>query len=1393
MVKQFIYIFLLLAIITMAMYLVYIHYHLAEIEEFTYLGQYTDHGDRVLGTSDMSKMTRVSYANQCNKIAIDKGHPYFGLEYGDECYTGLLKKDNNEFMPLKNTDANGNHLPGVMKRDSVKNGAIRKLSFNNNKQSTLPTSATDNTRVNSGGGWAESIYKSNLNVKFNSSTAPNAITSEVSVKPQAEHFESGTLIEGNTGLSDINVNSFKDQPLPDGVTSGMTIEQIHDKLGFSVSDYDTFIYVLLTIVKLPVKTTVQKIPSPPATNTYGYLKNTDSYGYDLSQPYGEVKYCKTLCDADPNCGGFGYDRRNNANRCFLKDKRIYPAKGGNLQKLDNFDHYWKLDKFDIKYDNNYNVLQNIDAYGYDIRNFQGTFNACKTQCDTNPDCGGFGYYRSRSRCYLKNKDMYPQGESQVLPDFDTYWKPTKVTAKLQDTQPESQPAYLLDFEGYPQFIYHLANVKGIKSAGELYNSLSVNAFTTMEGLTTNLPQTSSLTISSPVEVVDNNIINSASNYNIKLSKNSLSILRQTHPNKGEINKSLGLFQSYGVKNLENWYNFKKKLATIGKIENQSDRDIIQTLRKFGYTTFDTIEENGIDKFTKPYTNFGFNANSPIIDSAGYFQYFLNIGVNKSNFVDFVGSYGLQKFNTKKYKVNASTFFDNSDINSSNPGLYWLMKSIEFYYNRYTFDNFINQINRMGEISQIATASTQEDLKKYVLNITFAKTDDIINKFKIFIKTIKSIDINTFNEYDSFLSYYSNLKIRITNLQIFIVQFRYYYMFLSKGMEIEYTPQAQGATDIEHALVSDFMNPKIATRYSLIKWFLYNISKVDKFNLDENDDFSNLMYKAIQYGWDYKTIATDSPIGNSYTDMVRQGFASMTEVFTSIAESFMGIDPFTTMNVRNEQTELQSFGVIPMNEYNTQMLKLFDTYGIKQWSDIMQYVLRFNKLRIPFNGDPNIPNPKKNVFDAKYNASSTLALFGKFGITTKNEGLDLFDHLLDVVKVPSSEEMFRFINTLYRFGVRYSTYYDFYTWFDYDHLNLVYKMNEWDTNYEIFYMFLGDLMSISNGEVPFDYANGRTNFETLVQNMQSDIFVAYNDIHGNSHKSLVFFGNVLKLNIYPDIFRKIFYIMKSYDGVILGGNYKCNPTLCNHLIDWVTPRVTGDAKSSYQKTLQAYIDTEFNQTPYVKQDGTPTNTPDVFVMPGIFNVFNYETTNSIELQTDKTLSEELKDNPANLTDKPNTFNLAFCIEALAGSEANAMTTCQYNITRTKKLELIDAMLPNMIQYNIDKYNTDPVRSANTIKTYNQNVDTINFLILYPLFAFEIIVGAISNPAGPSLNNPPSSLPNSNYSVYYDPNEDYTFTNNAKAMNKNYNVNGIQNTKRPPVFSSDTLQYSDVSNV
>ena len=65
-----------------------------------------------------------------------------------------------------------------------------------------------------------------------------------------------------------------------------------------------------------------------------------------------------------------------------------------------------------------------------------------------------------------------------------------------------------------------------------------------------------------------------------------------------------------------------------------------------------------------------------------------------------------------------------------------------------------------------------------------------------------------------------------------------------------------------------------------------------------------MDKAIEYGWSYETIYTDSNIGNSYADFVRQGFSTIADTFTgtlsAISESFMGQESFKTLDVKNEQ-------------------------------------------------------------------------------------------------------------------------------------------------------------------------------------------------------------------------------------------------------------------------------------------------------------------------------------------------------------------------------------------------------------------------------------------------------------------------------------------------------------
>jgi hypothetical protein len=1397
MVKQFIYIFLLLAIITVALYLVYIHYNLAEIEEgFQYIGTYKDYGDRILGTSDMNKVPRVTNADECNEIAQSKGHPYFGLEW-NECHTGLLTQNSDgTYGPLKNTGSDGKLLSpdGKTTRNWVNEPTNTKL---NNPETAFGwgvpqyeqmNSTSAKGTVNAGGGWLMSLYKADNNTILNSTTNKNSPITNSIIDTSYEYFESGTLREG------FDVKDFKNQPLPKGINDSMTIEEINQRLGFHVDvvNYDSFIKFLYYKIHLPVKTLQQNTPPANTTNTnitnkYGVLKNMDSAGNDITYMDGTLDDCKNACNENTNCAGIGFDRRNNKTGCYIKNRNMFPN-GGPLAPLPNFDTYWN----ESRILSNYKFLPNTDSMRNDIIQFQPTtVQDCAKECNSRTNCAGFGFSRrnmDKNKCYLKTTNMYPNGQKQDLPNFDIYWNPNKIPDKNKKPTPK-----IIMFDGYPQFIHHLVT-KGIKSYAQLKRSHNVNdGFTTIEGATT---------FDLQIPGIDNNIVQSSSDFRINLSNSSFPKLIQNNTGMSEVKISFQELHGFGITDLQHWYDFKDKLSKIGVLTGYSDSSIIQTLKDFGYTTFQMIEEIGIDKFTDPYDKFGFKPESPIIGFDGYFGYLKSINVDKSNFNDFVGESGLQQFNTSNYTVNASTFFVNSDINSNNPGLYWLMKSIDFMYDSSTFDTFVTQVKKMGIITPITTAATQEDLKNYVLHLTVNPTDDIIRKFKIFIKTINSIEINTFKNYTDFVTYYSvYLKVEITNLQIFIVQFRYYYIFLSKGMDSAYkhvTPVTDatgvtGTTDApadEKTLVSDFMNDKITTPYHKILWFLTEICNLKNFDINRRDDFSKLMHKAIQYGWDYETIATDSPIGNSYTDMVRQGVTSITEMFSSIAESFMGRDPFTNMNVGDEQTALYSFSVIPMYQYNPQMLGLFGKYSITQWDDIMQYVVRFNKLMIPFNGDPNIPNPKNNPSNKDYNASTTLALFAKFGVKNGTEGLDLFDHLLHVVKVPSAKEMFRFINTLILFKVTYSTYDEFYRWFESDHLHLVYG-NNGNPNYEIFYMFLGDLMALSNAAVPFDYAEGRNNFETLVQNMQLDVFVTYTDETG-VHTYQIHTGNEYKLNHYPSVYRRIFFINYSYDKLI-SSTYGCSTAICNNLMDWTTPHIRPDrpgiVNKTYKNTLLPYINLDYKPSVDVGPDGNATPDPMfTWYLPGIKNVFSY-LTQDVELSPKVPLNDSSQPT-AQLTDKNDRFNLAFCIGALTGNEATTLKTCQYNITNDYKIQLINKMIPNMIQKNIDTNNNpNGQRSSSTVPIYNKNVETINFLILYPLLAFEIIAGAMSNPCK-SVSGCPE-LPENNYDTLFDGTLDYTYTNNTRAMNANYNVGGQPNTMRPDVFGPNTFKLSTTS--
>jgi len=185
MVKQFVYIFLLLTIITVSLYLVYIQFTGECVEGFdanNYIGTYDDYPDRIIGTARGDRITNpVNTAEECNNIASQRGHPYFGIEWR-ECHTGFLDTTSTpkEYRPMKNTDRDGNIYkdangnPTNQIRNVVYgwdgNPSVNKLN-SKGYGVTIPLSSKDGTATPAGGGWLMSVYKTDSNTTFNSHNA----------------------------------------------------------------------------------------------------------------------------------------------------------------------------------------------------------------------------------------------------------------------------------------------------------------------------------------------------------------------------------------------------------------------------------------------------------------------------------------------------------------------------------------------------------------------------------------------------------------------------------------------------------------------------------------------------------------------------------------------------------------------------------------------------------------------------------------------------------------------------------------------------------------------------------------------------------------------------------------------------------------------------------------------------------------------------------------------------------------------------------------------------------------------------------------------------------------------------------------------------------------------
>jgi len=348
-------------------------------------------------------------------------------------------------------------------------------------------------------------------------------------------------------------------------------------------------------------------------------------------------------------------------------------------------------------------------------------------------------------------------------------------------------------------------------------------------------------------------------------------------------------------------------------------------------------------------------------------------------------------------------------------------------------------------------------------------------------------------------------------------------------------------------------------------------------------------------------------------------------------------------------------------------------------------------------------------------------------------------------------------------VEYSTYYDFMTFFTKPYLGLRYYQPR--PNYEIFYMFINDLMDLSKkGAVLFDYAGGRKNFENLVFNYRANVEVKCKGKTGETiiqifnRKSDTIFGKLCNLDGYTQVLRKLLFALFNFDRMIRE-QYPCGEHMCNKLVDLVTPR-ENNYENVYKNVLHPFIDIKGVQRADININGqTTANISQIYLISDIRNVLRFESNllNSLE---DKRPITELS-YPVFMKNMHSDVDLTLCISALHSTEYEKLKNCKFSFRNEDKIKLINSMIPAIISYANKKYNTDD-RNQNSINLYNKIMLTVNFMVMYPVFAFEVILAAVSNPRL-GASGPPE-LPNFNWNSINNPKNAYNFAdNNDKGKN------------------------------
>ena len=124
----------------------------------------------------------------------------------------------------------------------------------------------------------------------------------------------------------------------------------------------------------------------------------------------------------------------------------------------------------LKFTTNYTKFTGVNCPGSDIPNAaydNSTIEKCETTCNSMEECAGFVFEKSISRCWPKDKGIYPNSDIYTWPDGDTYIRtkePVKLPNGIQNTNSNFSTKYTT---------YSDVNFPGSDIPNAAYNNSSV--------------------------------------------------------------------------------------------------------------------------------------------------------------------------------------------------------------------------------------------------------------------------------------------------------------------------------------------------------------------------------------------------------------------------------------------------------------------------------------------------------------------------------------------------------------------------------------------------------------------------------------------------------------------------------------------------------------------------------------------------------------------------------------------------------------------------------------------------------------------------------------------------------------------------------------------------------